>query len=74
MLTKDNIKSYLSFQGVQPAAGKEYMADIFGQEGEDGPDNCQNRTEFDRDYQILRQYGKKDKQDMPKALNFTSTL
>ena len=54
MHMKDNIKSKLSSLGVPPAVGKEYMVDIFGQEGEAGLVHCQNGTEFDRGLQNLK--------------------
>jgi len=69
MHMKDNIKSKLSSLGALPAIGKEYIADIFGREGEAELVHCQNGTEFDRDLQK-----RSGKQDMQKALTFTSTL
>lgn len=54
MHMKDNIKSKLSSLGVPPAVGKEYMADIFGREGEAGLVHCQDGTEFDNGLQNLK--------------------
>lgn len=54
MHMKDNIKSKRSSLGVPPAVGKEYMADIFGREGEAGLVHCQDGTEFDNGLQNLK--------------------
>jgi len=71
MHMEDNIKSELSSLGFAPAVGREYMADIFGREGDADLSTATMELNLIVVFKTLRPSGKRD---MRKAMTFISTL